>query len=132
MFAKMKKNAIIAIILALAVISCASAAQIEPFASNTFYSRSATLASAPSGLSLTTITTTYEPQKQLGISVYVLYDQTAGSNHAYSVKNYTKGSSYNHSFDITNVIKGHTYYVKATFYADGNTYSMVTNSVRVR
>ena len=66
--------------------------------------------------------------QNLGLS----HDQTTGKNTPKNVAKYISGKYYQDSLVIPNLIAGHTYYLMVTFYADGSTYSQVTNSVRIR
>ena len=66
----------------------------------------------------------------IGILMYTLYDQTTGKNTPKNVGMYTSGDHFQSTLTIPNLTAGHTYYLMVTFYADGSTYSQVTNSVR--
>lgn len=130
MFAKAKKLSIVSVMLVLAMINAAFAAEVQPFASSTFRKHDATIVSTSSGLVLNCSVSTYTSKNQLGVSTFTLYDQTAGSNVTYGAYSYTQGMQFSDAIKITKTVKGHTYYAKVTFYADGSTYSQVTNSVR--
>lgn len=130
MFIKAKKLSIISIMLIFSIISTAFAAETQPCANNTFRTHTATISSTPSGLLLNCFVATYEPKNKLGVSSFILYDQTSGSNVIYGAYSYTQGTQFSDEIKLTDTIKGHTYYVKVTFYADGSTYNKVTNSVR--
>ncbi len=132
MFTKAKKISIIAVVLTISLFNVAFAAQMEPFANNVFRTHEAILITTSNSLKLHISVETFQPKSRLGISEYTLYDQTTGKNTFYGAKSYSSGSQYGKYFDIADVVKGHTYYVKVTFYADGSTYSQVTNSVRIR
>ena len=68
----------------------------------------------------------------IGILMYTLYDQTTGKNTPKNVGMYTSGDHFQSTLTIPNLTAGHTYYLMVTFYADGSTYSQVTNSVRIQ
>lgn len=132
MFTKVKKFSIIAVVLTISLLNVAFAAQMEPFANNVFRTHEATLITTSNSLKLKISVSTFQAKSQLGLSEYTLYDQTTGKSTFCGVKSYNSGAQYKRELDITDGIKGHTYYAKVTFYADGSTYSQVTNSVRIR
>ena len=132
MFTKVKRFSVVAIILTISLLNVAFSAQMKPCANNVFKVHDATLVTTSNHLKLRISVETFQPKSRLGVSEYTLYDQTTGKNTFYGAKSYSSGSQYGKYFDIVDVVKGHTYYVKVTFYADGSTYSQVTNSVRIQ
>lgn len=75
---------------------------------------------------------TEDVYSNLGISAYTLHDQTTGTKTIKTINNFISNNNYKGRMVIPNLTSGHTYYLTVTFYADGSTYSQVTNSVRIR
>lgn len=129
----MKKKIVRIITVATVLCSmfvCAFASDITPQANNVFLGVTATLRSSSTGVTLQYYVDTSRYNNKLGISTYSIYDQTTNAApYKKTINQFVSAKTTSNHFDIPGTVKGHQYYLKVTFYADGSTYSTVTNSV---
>ena len=129
---RIKKTVIISLFIACVCKISAVAANYEPFSSVKFQSHDASLIAGSSQAILRFHVGTENVYSRLGISAYTLHDQTTGAKTPKTINNFISDNDYSGRMTIQNLTSGHTYYLTVTFYADGSTYSQVTNSVRIR
>ena len=129
---RVNKTFVISLLLVCIFTISAFAVDYEPFANDPIQTHEANLIAGSSNAVLSFTVATRQSKSKLGILMYTLYDQTTGKNTPKNVAKYISGKYYQESLVIPNLIAGHTYYLMVTFYADGSTYSQVTNSVRIR
>lgn len=125
---KRLKKSFSAILLVICALSfCAQATNSDVFASKTFVASEANLVSISSTLYLDFYVRTNTSNNQLGISRIDLYDITTGSNTAYAGPK-KSGVIYDDRVAIP-ATRGHRYYANVTFYADGYTKQVKTNTL---
>lgn len=129
---RVNKTFVISLLLVCIFTISAFAVDYEPFANDSIQTHEANLIAGSSNAVLSFTVATRQSKSKLGILMYTLYDQTTGKNTPKNVGLYTSGDYFKSTLTIPNLTAGHTYYLMVTFYADGSTYSQVTNSVRIR
>lgn len=129
---RIKKTVIISLFIACVCTLSVFAANYEPFSSVKFQSHDASLIAGSSQAILCFHVGTENVHSRLGISAYTLHDQTTGAKTPKTINNFISDNDYSGRMTIQNLTSGHTYYLTVTFYADGSTYSQVTNSVRIQ
>lgn len=127
MLRKMKRFFPVGLLLVWTLSFCAQATDVDILASKTFVASEADLISTSSTLYLDFYVRTNTSNNQLGVSRIDLYDVTAGSNVAYAGPK-KAGISYEDQIALP-ATKGHRYYAQVTFYADGYTKQVKTNTI---
>ena len=107
----------------------ASAADITIQSSNTYKYAIATFSDSSGQMDLDLSARTTQSNNRIGASKITLHDLTTGSIQNYSGF-YSSGISYSKQFSLPNAVKGHRYYAVVTFYADGLTQTVQTNTIR--
>ena len=107
----------------------ASAADITIQSSNTYKYAIATFSDSSGQMDLDLSARTTQSNNRIGASKITLHDLTTGSIQNYS-GSYSSGISYSKQFSLPNAVKGHRYYAVVTFYADGLTQTVQTNTIR--
>ena len=125
---KLKKLIAIALLSTFVMSFTAFAADIVPAASNEFRSTSARLISS-SSLILSFSVKTISYANVLCSSSGVLHDSTTGNTLKYSPNKTSSGTGYSSTVPLSGATKGHKYYADVTFYADGLTKTVKTNTV---
>ena len=129
---RVNKTFVISLFLVCIFTISALAVDYEPFSNDPIQTHEANLVVGFSKAVLSFTVATRQSKSKLAILMYTLYDLTTGKNTPKYVAYYFSGKYYQDSLVIPNLIAGHTYYLMESFYADGSTYSQVTNSVRIR
>lgn len=124
---RIKKSFPVIVLVVSTLLFYAQAADSEVFASKTFVATQANLISSSSTLYLDFYVRTNTSNSQLGISRIDLYDVTTGSSAAYAGPK-KAGISYDDQIALP-ATKGHRYYANVTFYADGYTKQVKTNTL---
>ena len=125
---RLKKTMCIALLAAFAMSFTAFAAEISPAASNEFRITSARLISS-SSLTLSFSVKTISYADELGVSTVELHDSTTGETRTYYPYKISSGTSYSSTVPLSGVAKGHRYYADVTFYVDGLTKTVQTNTI---
>ena len=107
----------------------ASAADITIQSSNTYKYAIATFSDSSGQMDLDLSARTTQSNNRIGASKITLHDLTTGAIQNYS-GSYSSGISYSKQFSLPNAVKGHRYYAVVTFYADGLTQTIQTNTIR--
>ena len=123
---KISKLVAVILLVVCTLSFSAQAADNSVFADKTFAATSASLTSTSANLYLDFSVQTNIYCSQIGISTINLYDLTTGKNIVYAGPQ-TSGSRYTDDC-ILPATKGHRYYAIVTFYADGATKQVTTNT----
>lgn len=125
---KLKKLICSVLLLAFAMSFTAFATDIIPASSDEFQKTSATLVSSSSlTISFNVVTRSYS--SELGISKVILHDMTSGDTLKYSPDKMSSGYTYSSRISLSGATTGHKYYADVTFYADGLTKTVQTNTI---
>lgn len=114
-------------VLLLVVCALSFSAQATVYESKEFRKTEASLSATSSTLYLDFYVKTNTINSQLGIKSIKLYDVTTGSNKIYAGP-MSSGIEYQDSCAVP-ATKGHRYYANVTFYADGYTKQIKTNTI---
>lgn len=108
--------------------SALSLADVLPFASTRFKTTSCYL---PTSLNLSASVSTYDDCDELGVKSYALYKSNGTKVMSASPEDYEAGHKYSFSVDLSGYASsGTSYYAVVTFYADGETRSQTSGTVR--
>lgn len=124
---KMKRFISLILLVAFAMSFCAQASDASVLADKHFTYTKAQLIENSTTLFLDFSVKTNTYNNQLGVSLIMLHDLTAGTNTAYT-GSFNSGTSYAARVIIP-ATKGHRYYATITFYADGSTLQVDTNTL---
>lgn len=109
------------------MMMCMSSAFADTYASERFKTKSVTISST---FKVSFGATTYDTCDELGLKSYTLYTSSGTSVMSSTPETYIKGSNFKSSVELSSYVeKGKSYYITATFYADGETKS-ITSSTR--
>ena len=78
-------------------------------------------------ISFNVVTRSYS--SELGISKVILHDMTSGDTLKYSPDKMSSGYTYSSRISLSGATTGHKYYADVTFYADGLTKTVQTNTI---
>lgn len=105
---------------------CSVSASAGTYASERFNTKSITISSS---FNVTFRATTFDTCENLGLKSYTLYTSSGTSVTSATPETYKKTSTFKTTIDLSSYVeKGKSYYVTATFYADGETKTITSTS----
>lgn len=117
------------VLLTFFIAQSSLALAIIPFVSSTFAKKYTRLVNSEKSVSF--YLKTKNRCSQIGLKGYCLYMKNGKEVITSSIENYKKGNIYSKTVDLSKYIKsGETYYVEATYYADGETVTDTSPKVK--
>lgn len=123
-----QKRCLLAVLCSLIIICSFWVGIYEAEARESAYFRSTSI-SISSAFSVTFVARAKQNMQELGLKSYTLYTSTGKYIMSASPKDYTSGLIFSTNIDLSShVEKGKSYYIKATFYADGETKTITSST----